>query len=70
MYANSYSISSFLLPLPLILPLSSSFTDAIVVVEFTKRDIADYFSYGFWDKKKALVLTVGDVITDVKLVCL
>ena len=70
MYANSYLISSFPFSLPLILPLSSSFTDAIVVVEFTKRDIDDYFSYGSWDKEKALVLTVGDVITDVNLVCL
>ena len=46
-----------------------SFTDAIVAVEFTRRDIDGHYSFRDWDKGKALVLTVGDVITDVKLVC-
>ena len=46
----------------------SPFTDAIVVIEFTKRDIDDHYSVRSWDKGKALVLAVGDVITDVKLV--
>ena len=39
------------------------------MIECTDRDIDGYFSRRSWDKGKALILTVGDVITDVKLVC-
>ena len=46
----------------------SPFTDAIVAVEFTKEDIDSFSRLGL-NKEEALVLSVGDVITDVKLVC-
>ena len=68
--SSLFSPSSFFLTLDL---FSSSFiplTDATVTVEFTKKDIDDYPSDDDWSKEKALVLTVGDIITDVKLVCL
>ena len=69
--SSLFSPSSFFFTLDL---FSSSFplTDAIVTVEFTKKDIDDYPSDDDfdWSKEQALVLTVGDIITDVKLVCL
>ena len=39
-----------------------------MAVECTKEDIDD-FSLRPWSIEEALVLSVGDVITDVKLVC-
>ena len=63
--------------LQLLLPFLSSFslsptfplTEAVVTVTFTKQDIENYFSARHWSQEKALQLKVGDVITDVKLVC-
>ena len=52
--------------------LLSPFTDAIVVINCTKEDydgIRHDDFYEDWSKDQALELTVGDVITDVKLVC-
>ena len=49
--------------------LLSPFTDAIVVINCTKEDYDGIRSRREWSKNQTLELTVGDVITDVKLVC-
>ena len=60
-----------LLPFLSFLSLSPTFTvtEAVVTVPFTKQEIENYWPLSSWNQEKALQLTVGDVITDVKLVC-
>lgn len=68
-----YSLSpSYVPPPPTFSCYLSPFTDAVVLINCTKQDY-DHFEhdddYGEWSKNQGLELTVGDVITDVKLVC-
>ena len=58
-----------LLPFLSFLSPTLPLTEAVVTVTFTKQDIENYPSRLPWSREKALQLTVGDVITDVKLVC-
>ena len=44
---------------------STSFTEATVVIEFKKQE---YLPHKIWSREMALNLSVGDIITDVKLV--
>ena len=45
------------------------FTDAVVTLAFTKYNIYNYISRENWSRQHVLELAVGDVITDVELVC-
>ena len=44
-------------------------TEATVVINCTKEDYDRIYSHRKWSKDQTIVLTVGDVITDIKLVC-
>ena len=46
-----------------------SSTEATVVINCTKEDYDRINSWRKWSKDQTIVLTVGDVITDIKLVC-
>ena len=66
-----FSLSPSYIPLAPFFYLSP-FTDATVVVNCTKQDYDGFRHdkfFGEWSKDQVLELTVGDVITDVKLVC-
>ena len=70
-FSHSFLFPSFLFPS---LPFSHilllfPFTEAIVVINCTKEDYDSFESVLKWSVEQTIPLIVGNVITDVKLVC-